>query len=75
MVPAQQSQCTRCPTLAERVNHPDLAARNQLRASERLHEHVCALNSQVLDREWGSPQFCEHHNHQNKLLTPGKRGV
>ena len=24
-----------------------------------LHEHVCALNSQVLDREWGSPQFCE----------------
>ena len=37
-----------------------------------LHEHVCALNSQVLDREWGSLQFCEQI-HQNKLLTPGKR--
>ena len=24
-----------------------------------LHEHVCALNSQVLDREWGSPHFGE----------------
>ena len=48
-----------------------LLATNCVRVSA-LHEHVCALNSQVLDREWGSPQFCEQI-HQNKLLTPGKR--
>ena len=45
-----------------------LLATNCVRVSA-LHEHVCALNSQVLDREWGSPQFCEQI-HQNKLLTP-----
>ena len=33
-----------------------------------LHEHICALNSHVLDLEWGSWQFREQ-NHQNKLLT------
>ena len=30
-----------------------------------LHKHVCVLNSQVLDREWGSSQFRENRIETN----------
>ena len=39
-----------------------------------LHEHVCALNSQVLDREWDSPQFCEQKS-PKQIAHTGKTSV
>ena len=50
-----------------------LLATNFVRANV-LHEHVCALNFHVLDREWGSPQFCEQKS-PKQIAHTGKTSV
>ena len=57
----------------ESTTQPWLLATNFVRVNV-LHEPVCALNSEVLDREWGSPQFCEQKS-PKQIAHTGKTSV